>query len=269
MLFSVLMSLYAKERPDFLRQSLDSIFSQTIAPTEVVIVEDGPLTTDLYSVLDEFELNHAEIKRVALKENGGLGNALNEGLKYCSHEIVARMDTDDIALPNRFESQIDIFNTYPDVQVVSCWIDEFEGNPMNIVSTRKIPEFPFEIYKYGKKRCPINHPASVFRKSAILFAGGYRHFPLFEDYYLWVRLLLNGAKFYNIQESLLLFRSSSDVFKRRGGLKHALEEVKFQNHIRAIGYINMLQMVVNITIRFTTRIVPNSLRGFIYKKLRR
>ena len=138
MLFSVLMSLYAKERPDFLRQSLDSIFSQTIAPTEVVIVEDGPLTTDLYSVLDEFELNHAEIKRVALKENGGLGNALNEGLKYCSHEIVARMDTDDIALPNRFESQIDIFNTYPDVQVVSCWIDEFEGNPMNIVSTRKM-----------------------------------------------------------------------------------------------------------------------------------
>lgn len=267
--FSVLMSLYYKERPDYLRQSLDSVFNQTLPPDEVIMVEDGPLTKELYDVLDEYEARHAELKRIPLPVNGGLGKALNEGLKHCSNELVARMDTDDISIPNRFEKQIATFSIYPDADIVSCWIDEFENTPNNVTSTRKLPEFPYEIFKYGKKRCPVNHPAVTFRKSTVLFAGGYQHFPLFEDYFLWVRLLLNGAKIYNIQESLLLFRSSSDMFKRRGGIKHAIEEVRFQNFIRKIGYIGFTRMSINIAIRFTTRIVPNSFRSFIYKKLLR
>lgn len=267
--FSVLMSLYYKEHPDYLRQSLYSVFNQSLPPNEVVLVEDGPLTDELYEVLKEYETRYPEFKRVPLPVNGGLGKALNEGLKHCSYELVARMDTDDIAVKDRFEKQIRTFSIYPDADVVSCWINEFETDPSNIISTRKLPEFPYELFKYGKKRCPVNHPAVVFRKSAVLFAGGYRHFPLFEDYYLWVRLLLNGAKFYNIQESLLLFRTSPDMFRRRGGLKHALEEIRFQNFIRRIGYIGYLRMSINIAIRFTTRVVPNSLRSFIYKKLLR
>ena len=267
--FSVLMSLYYKERPDYLRQSLDSVFNQTLPPDEVIMVEDGPLTDELYRVLDEYGSIHPELKRIPLPVNGGLGKALNEGLKHCSHELVARMDTDDIALPYRFEKQMMTFSDYPDADVVSCWIDEFENVPSNIVSTRKLPEFPYELFKYGKKRCPVNHPAVVFRKSAVLFAGGYRHFPLFEDYFLWVRLLLNGARIYNHQESLLLFRSSPDMFKRRGGFKHAIEEIRFQNSIRKIGYIGYPRMYMNIIIRFTTRIVPNYVRSFIYKKILR
>lgn len=267
--FSVLMSLYAKEHPEYLRESLDSIFSQTLLPNEVVMVEDGPLTPELYAVLDEYSATHSEIKRVPLAQNGGLGKALNEGLKHCTHDLVARMDTDDIAKPERFEKQIQLFKQYPLAEVVSCWIDEFEGAPTNVVSTRKLPEFPFEVFNYGKLRCPINHPAVMFRKESVLFAGGYRHFPLFEDYYLWVRLLLNGAHFYNIQESLLLFRTSPDMFKRRGGLKHALTEIKFQRHINKIGYISTSRMFLNIIIRFTTRIVPNSIRELVYKKLLR
>lgn len=269
MAFSVLMSLYAKERPDYLRQSFDSVFNQTLPPDEVILVEDGSLTDELNAVLNEYEEKHPELKRIKLPINGGLGKALNEGLKHCSHELIARMDTDDIAKPNRFEKQLAVFDKYPDVEVVSCWIDEFENISSNVISTRKLPEFPFELFEYGKKRCPINHPAVTFRKSSILFAGGYRHFPLFEDYYLWVRLLLNGAKFYNIQESLLLFRSSSDMFKRRGGLKHALEEIRFQNHIRKIGYIGFFRMCLNIAIRFTTRVIPNSLRSKIYRNFLR
>lgn len=267
--FSVLMSLYYKERPEFLRQSLDSVFNQSLLPTEVVLVEDGPLTKELYKVLEEFKESHLELKIVSLSTNRGLGKALNEGLKHCSYELVARMDTDDIAKSDRFEKQMDIFEKYPQVDVVSSWIDEFKDAPSNIVSIRKLPEFPYEIYHYAKKRCPINHPVVMFKKDSVLFAGGYQHFPLFEDYFLWIRLLLNGSKFYNLQESLLLFRTSDDMFKRRGGLKHAITEIRFQNKIRKIGFISFFQFIENIYVRFITRVVPNKLRKFIYKNFLR
>lgn len=267
--FSVLLSLYYKEKAEFLRQSLDSIFNQTVPPAEVVLVLDGPLTTELETVVGEYQKAHAELKTVRLEKNGGLGNALNEGLKHCSHELVARMDTDDIARHDRFEKQLKAFEYFPQVEVVSAWIDEFIGNKDNVISTRKLPEFPFQIYRYAKKRCPVNHPVVMFRKTSIMLAGGYRHFPLFEDYYLWIRLLLNGVKFYNVQESLLSFRTSADMYKRRGGLKHALTEVKFQNHIRQLGFISWPRMWLNICIRFSTRIMPNHLREFVYRHLLR
>lgn len=262
--FSVLMSIYYKEQPNYLRESLDSVFNQTVKPDEVVLVEDGPLTDELYVVLEEYELKYPQLKRVPLTVNGGLGKALNEGLKHCSNELVARMDTDDISKPDRFEKQLKVFKQYPQIEVLSSWIDEFEGNEQNIISTRKLPEFSFEIAKFAKKRCPINHPVAMFRKNSILFAGGYRHFPLFEDYYLWIRLLMNGANFYNIQESLLLFRTSPEMFKRRGGFKHGITEIKFQNHIRKIGFISWWIFIQNITTRFIVRILPNSMRTFIY-----
>lgn len=269
MSFSVLMSLYSKERPDYLRQSFDSVFNQTLKPSEVILVEDGPLTDELYSVLDEYQKKYPELKRIPLPQNGGLGKALNEGLKHCSYELVARMDTDDIAVSDRFEKQTKVFDKYPQVEVVSAWIQEFDSDSGNNIAIRKIPEFPFEIYKYGKKRCPVNHPVVMFKKKTVDFAGGYLPFPLFEDYYLWVRLLLNGAKFYNIQECLLNFRTSTDMYKRRGGLKHALDEVRFQRHIRKLGYISRTLLITNVMIRFTTRIFPNSLRAWIYKNLLR
>lgn len=269
MQFSVLISLYDKEFPEYLRMSLDSVFSQTLRPTEVIIVEDGPLTDSLYEIVNEYSLKYQEIKIVKLEKNCGLGKALNEGLKHCSYEFVVRMDTDDIAKPDRFEKQLSVFQKYPQVEVVSSWIDEFEGTPDNVISTRKLPEYPYEIAQYAKKRCPINHPAVMFKKNSILFAGGYRPFPLFEDYYLWVRLLINGAKFYNIQESLLFFRTSPDMYKRRGGLKHAINEIKFQNHIRKLGFISKLEFLQNISIRFIVRIIPNSIREIVYHKFLR
>lgn len=262
---AVLMSVYRRERPEWLRESLRSVYGQTLRPAQVVMVVDGPVGEELEAVLAEFP----ELTLVRLAENGGLGRALNEGLKHCEHELVARMDTDDVAEPTRLEKQARVFERYPQVEVVSCWIDEFEGEPANVVSTRRLPEFHYEIYEYGKRRCPVNHPAVMFRRGSVVMAGGYRHFPLFEDYYLWVRLLLSGAKFYNIQESLLRFRMSPDMFKRRGGWRHALTEVRFQNHIRRLGYIGWGRMTVNVGVRFAARIVPNGVRAFIYRRLLR
>lgn len=262
------MSIYAKERPDYLRQALDSVFHQTVTPDEVVIVEDGALTSDLYSVLDEYEKRYPRLNRIPLATNGGLGNALNEGLKYCSNEIIARMDTDDISTPDRFFKQLKIFEEFPQTEIVSSWIDEFIDTPDNIISTRKVPQYHYEILKYGQTRNPINHPAVMFKKSTVLFAGNYQPVPLFEDYFLWVRLLMNGARFYNIQESLLRFRASPDMYKRRGGLKYAVAEARFQNHVRRVGFISLWRFISNITIRFIPRIMPNCCRTFIYRIIR-
>ena len=269
MKFSVLLSIYHKEKPEYLRQSLDSIFAQTLRADEVILVKDGPLTEELDKVLDEYQSRYPELKTVPLKENVGLGKALNEGLKHCSHEIVARMDTDDICKPFRFEKQIAAFESHPEYDLVSSWIEEFSGTTDNIKSVRAIPELPEQIYEYGKKRCPVNHPATMFRKQAVLKAGGYKHFPFLEDYYLWARMLVGGAKFYNIQESLLYFRSSEEVYKRRGGFKYAVTEVKFMWELHRIGYIGLLKTMTNSVIRFTVRVVPNSFRSWIYSTLLR
>ena len=268
-MFSVLISIYKKELPSSFLASLDSVFNQTLLPTEVIIIKDGPLTKELNTIIEEYSQKYLIIKVIALPVNQGLGNALNEGLKHCSYELIARMDTDDIAKPNRFKKQIEIFEKYPNIDVVGAWIEEFENNPSNIISIRKLPETFKDIYSYAKKRCPINHPVVMFKKSAVLAAGGYQHFPLFEDYYLWVRMLKNGAQFYNIQESLLYFRFSPDMFKRRGGWKYALNEYKLQKEFKRIGFINAANLWYNIFIRFTLRVLPNNMRTTIYKKLLR
>lgn len=266
MYFSVLLSVYKKERIDNLRQSLDSLFAQTIFPDEVILVEDGPLSDKLNNVVNEYQSNYSALKVVSLPVNQGLGKALNEGLKHCSHDLVARMDTDDIAKPERFEKQVKIFQKHPEVDVVGSWIDEFEGDISHVVSVRRLPECHEDILSFAKKRNPINHPVVMFRKGAVFAAGGYQHFPLFEDYYLWVRMLMNGAKFYNIQESLLYFRSSPDMFKRRGGLKYVGTEVRFQNFLLRSHFISFPRYVQNVIIRVVTRIMPNRWRAFLYKK---
>lgn len=265
MSFSVLLSLYSKESPEFLRQSLDSVFNQTLPPDEVVLVEDGPLTDELYAVL----VKYPQLKIIKLEENGGLGKALNEGLKHCSFELVARMDTDDICFPDRFEKQIKFMEENPEYDLVSSWIAEFENDVNCIVSIRKVPETPGEIYEYCKKRCPVNHPAVVFRKSAVQKVGGYltEYFP--EDYFLWIRMLMNGAKFYNFQEPLLYFRKSSETIKKRGGWKYAIGEVHIQKMIYNLGFISYFNFLKNSCIRFCVRILPLKLRMLVYNKMLR
>lgn len=265
-MFSVLLSLYIKENPVFLRQSLDSIFHQTLLPDEVILVEDGPLTPELEQVVSDYSTRYPILKVVPLSKNQGLGKALNEGLKHCSYDLVARMDTDDIAKPDRFRRQMEVFEAHPEIDVCGAWIDEFEGDVNQVLSTRKLPEHQEEIVAYALSRNPVNHPVVMFRKSAVIAAGGYQHFPLFEDYYLWLRMLKNGAKFYNIPESLLFFRTSSDMFKRRGGWKYAKDELRFLAMMRKMGMIGWGRFAMNVIIRFPMRVMPNSVRGFLYKK---
>lgn len=265
--FSVLMSLYAKERPDYLRQSLESIFAQSLRANEVILIEDGPLTNELYEIVNKFTEKHCELKVVPLPVNVGLGNALNEGLKYCSYDLVARMDTDDIAKPDRFLKQVSFMKLHPEIDSCSAWIEEFLDNKENVISVKKLPETSVEIYKYGKSRCPINHPVSIFRKKSVIECGGYGPFP--EDYHLWGKMLVKGYKLYNIQESLLFFRTSDDVYKRRGGWNYYKAMLKLQRSLYNISYISYSEFIKNIMIRTVVALIPNKFRAIIYLKLLR
>ena len=219
--YSILMSVYSKEQPRYLRESLESMFNQTVKTNDFVLVLDGPLTDELYGVINEFKDKYRSIlNTVQLDENVGLGRALNIGLKKCKNEIVARMDSDDISLPNRCELQLSEFINNPNLDIVSGIIYEFDGNRDCITSKKTLPIKNNDIYKYAKKRCPFNHPCAMYKKSTVFKAGGYQHFLWFEDYFLWVRMLKNNVEVCNIVEPLLLMRSENEMYKRRGGFKY-------------------------------------------------
>jgi len=264
--FSILISVYKHEKAAYLKECFDSILQQTLPPTEIILVEDGQLTEELYAAIEEECQRFNNIIRVPLEKNCGLGIALNKGLEACHYDIIARMDTDDICLPDRFEKQWNFLNDHPDIDVLSAWITEFVDVPSNKVSIRSLPEQHDEIYEFGKTRNPINHPAVMFRKHAVEAVGSYQPAPLFEDYFLWARMLQANHRFHNIQEPLLLFRRSSAMMKRRGGQQYARHEIDFQKKIRDIGYITTWRMTKNIILRCGIRIMPNSLRTWIYKR---
>ncbi|HBC31851.1 MAG TPA: amylovoran biosynthesis protein AmsE [Clostridiales bacterium] len=266
-MFSVLLSIYYKENPDYLKQSLDSLFQQTLLADEIILMKDGPLTSELDSIIDDYRNKYKTITVISLKENEGLGIALNEGLNHCSHNLVARMDTDDIAKPSRFEKQIQQFELDPELDVVGSWVDEFVDSKENIVSKRKVPENHREIYSFAKKRNPINHPSVMFKKDAVLKTGNYQHFPLFEDYYLWARMLMSGCKFYNIQESLLYFRTTPQTFERRGGVEYLKNEIKLQKTFYKLKFISLYTYLMNVFIRIIVRLLPNKPRAALYGAL--
>ena len=264
--FSVLISVYHKESSSYFERALKSIINQTIKPEEIVLVEDGELNEKLYKVIDDFKSEYPKIiKVVKLKENLGLGKALSIGIKNCKYDLVARMDTDDISKPKRFEKQLNIFKENPDIDIVGSWVDEFQGNTNNIVSKRKVPETNKQILRYLKKRNPFNHTTIMYKKRSVIEAGNYKEFYLNEDYYLWIRMLKMGFEAYNIQESLLYFRIDKSTFKRRGGIKYAFQDIKLQNKLLELKIINRLEYLRNIILKPIVRLLPNIIRESIYK----
>lgn len=267
-MFSVLLSVYSGEHSEFLDQALSSIVCQTLRPAEIVLVKDGPLTEALEQVIDSYLKTYGSLfKIVALPYNQGLGHALNEGLKSCTYDLVARMDTDDIAKPDRFAKQMKVFAQDPDLDICSSWIEEFESTPQCILAVKKVPEKHEEILHYAKHRCPVNHPAVMYRKHVVQEVGGYEGFP--EDYRLWIKMILHGSKFYNIQESLLYFRFSRATIKRRGGMKYAVSDVVSQWGFYKLGFLSLFDLLYNISVRSFVRLVPTNVRFLIYKKCMR
>lgn len=271
MKFSVLMSIYFKEKSSNFNRAMQSIWDeQSIKPSEIILVEDGKLTDELYNAINLWKERLGQnLKVIKLKENLGLGDALAMGLKECSFELVARMDSDDISLPKRFEKQLEIFRTNENIDICSSWISEFETDESSIYAYRKLPESHNDIVKFAKLRSPINHPATMFKKSAVLQAGNYQKMLLIEDYYLWVRMILKGFKFYNIQEVLVNMRAGKDQLTRRQGLKYAINELKVQHLFYKMGFLNLYEFLRNAMLKFSVRIMPKFILRVVYKILRR
>lgn len=252
--FSVLMSVYAKDKPNFLKQALDSILNQTVKPDETVLVQDGPLTAELEKVINDYKTNLFKI--ISLETNKGLGAALAEGIKNCTCDIVARMDADDLSTPDRFEKQLNFLIDNPDIDVVSCFAATFENNPEKTLFVRRGPLTHNEIEKKFRFRFCMNHAPSMFRKKAILATGNYTAFEGLEDYLLWAKMILNGSKMATIGEVLYYHRWEQKLLGRRSGIKRAAQQIKLQREFLKIGFINKRQFLRNVLIRTIAAVLP-------------
>lgn len=268
--YSVLMSVYYKESPENLKTAMDSMFVQSIPPDEFVLICDGPLTSELDNVIDEKEREYPNVLRVVrFSENRGLGNALQSGLRKCKFDIVARMDSDDISLPDRCKKQLDYLEKHPEVSLVGGAIAEFQTDPSIICSKRIVPEKHEEIVEFSKFRNPFNHMTLMYRKKDVMSAGGYRHFQYLEDYYLWIRMFIRGYKGHNLQDVLVYARIGNGMLQRRSGLEYAKSQNKLFGFMLKNNYITKIQYAKAIMSRTIISICPHFVRKLAYDKMLR
>lgn len=263
--FSVLISVYYNENPTWLKEAFDSVFEQTIQPSEIVLVKDGPLTRELDEVIEEYSKRFPLFCIISNKENLGLGLALQKGILACCNEIIARMDTDDTMPKDRFEKQLKAISEGYDV--VSCWSQIFTEDMQNTVAIKKRPELHEDIVKLAKRRSPVCHAACFVRKSAVIKAGNYQHCRFYEDYHLWVRMIISGARFYNIQEPLYNVRTTMEQLQRRGGIKYLKNELIVFRQFYKMGFYSFKDVVINSVIRIIVRLSPNKLREWLIVKI--
>ena len=267
--YSVLMSVYVREKAERLRSAMNSIWEQTVSTDDFVLVCDGPLNAELNDVICEMQREHDALRVIRLDRNKGLGNALNIGIKECRHELVARMDSDDISRPERCERQLRVFLEHPEISICSGTVEEFETSIEEIEARRVLPETHEDIVEFAKKRNPFNHPCVMYKKSAVEMSGGYQEYHLLEDYYLWIRMILKGCIGYNIQDPLLWMRAGSDMYKRRSGWKYVQSQRRLMSYMKKTGFINRRQFVLGGTKRTIVALLPNCIRSILYKKLLR
>lgn len=262
--YSVLMSLYVKEKPEYLIESLESMLQQTILPKQIVIVLDGEITSELQVVINKYKLSNPNLfSIVPLEQNIGLGLALNKGLEHCEFELIARMDTDDISYPERCELQLAEFNNHPELDIVGTLTSEFFESPDKIQSIRIVPENHEEILKFSRRRSPFNHPTVMYRKSSIQAVGGYRDILRKEDLDLFARMLENGCKAKNIQKELLYFRSNKDNYKRRKSWTNNSNYIKVIYKFWRRGYSSLWDLLYVTFAQIGMYIAPTWLLKYI------
>ncbi|MEJ8743486.1 glycosyltransferase [Mediterraneibacter sp. HCN-7094] len=268
--FSVLMSLYIKEKREYFEECMQSIIQQTVRPTEIVIVFDGPLGKELKECVNQYREKYPGwIKIIDNKENKGLGLALADGVPACTYDLIARMDTDDIARKDRFQKQLELFIKNPQLDICGSHIIEFEGNINNKLAERKVPLRHSEIAKYQRQRSAFNHMTVMYKKSAVLRAGNYEHCPLMEDDMLWIRMLISGAKCANIDDYLVYARTGYAMIERRGGWSYLKKYKMGRKMILDTGYISRWDYWKTVGIQFVVALVPKKIRLFIFTQLLR
>lgn len=267
--YSVLMSVYKKENPDFLRESINSVLKQTLPADDFVIVCDGPLTVALDRVLFEMQQGReGQIVIHRLARNVGLGRALNAGMKLCRYDVVARMDSDDICFPDRMEKEYKLL-TEQKLDLVGAALLEFAQSPDKPTGKRQVPVDQKTIEQFAKRRNPFNHPTVMYRKQSVERVGGYQDFYLFEDYYLWVRMLKAGMRVRNIEEPLLYMRTGDGMMERRGGIRYARAIWRFRLYLRKSGFCSFMDFMITTPGHIMVALLPSRFRKWFYQSLLR
>ncbi len=268
--YSVLMSVYFKETASNLREAIESMMTQTSLTNDFVLVCDGKLTEKLDAVIDEYVSKYPGVFNIIrIPKNPSWAEVLNIGLKSCKNELVARMDSDDISTPDRCEKQLLYLQSHPEVDVVSTSIGEFSTDSTKIDNVRRLPENNSDIVEFAKYRCPLNHATVIYKKSAVIKSGAYQHFPAYEDYHLWVRMIMSNCVLYNMPDVLYLMRAGENLYARRGGFKYFKIMSKFRMWMYSQKLVGLFKTYYLIAANGAVILMPNSLRGMIYKKLLR
>lgn len=265
--YSVLMAVYHKEQPAQFRLAVSSMLRQTIPPKEIVVVCDGPLPQGLEQVLREFG---RRLRVIRLASHQGLGPALDIGLRSCRQELVARMDADDIAVPERMEILLAEMERFPNASVIGGQIAEFSEDPGRITGYRDVPTCPENIRAFFKRRNPMNHMTVLLRKSSVLAVGSYQNMPNFEDYHLWARLLAAGYELRNVPAVCCLVRANCGLYERRGGLGYFRDTCRLEWALWQLGLISVPRLCKNLAVRFAgTVLVSKRLRRRLYARYNR
>ncbi len=265
--FALLISTYAGDRADYLREAfVSTVHDQTRRPAQVVLVQDGPVGHELAEEIAALaKESPVPVTHVEIPDNRGLGPALDAGLRASEHEIVARMDADDVSVPERFEKQLPLIEAGADIVGSGLW--EFESSVEDVVGRRTPPTDPEEIRRVVRFRDPFNHPTVVYRRSAVQAAGGYADMALMEDYLLFTRMVAGGAAPANLAEPLVHYRVGDGAYARRGGRQLLRSELALQRRFRDLGLTTRGQYLRNVAVRGGYRLVPEGVRKVAYRSL--
>lgn len=267
--FSVSICVYGGDNPKYFDMALESIFTQTLMPNEVVLFVDGPVGEETEKVIAKYE-KYDFFKVIRSEKNVGHGNARRGCMENCTYELVALMDADDICASNRFEKQIQAFSENENLSIVGGQIEEFIDTKENTVGKRSVPLFDSEIKEYMKKRCPMNQVTVMFKRTDVNGVGGYIDWYCEEDYYLWIRMANANLEFCNLSENLVYVRVGNEMYRRRGGTRYFVSEAKLQAYMKKNGMIGIGRYLINVGERFILQIlIPNRLRGWVFKKFAR
>jgi len=268
--FSVVLPVYFRDRPYHLKEALESLLVQTRPAAEIVVVEDGPIDETLKAVIEDVQKDHPEVKVIQLHRNSGLPSALNEGIKACTHEWIARMDADDVCTPDRFEKQIGFLETHPEVDIISSAIDEYDLELQHFFGRRQLPVTHEDIMKFAQWRSPFNHMAVVYRKSAVLEIGSYDpELRSGQDYELWSRLLTAGYRGANLPDVLIKARTGEDFYgRRRRGWRHLKNEWNLVGKLYQNGLFGWPMLWVHRLSKTFVRLLPSGIMKRIYGLMR-
>lgn len=271
--FSVLMSVYNGEKPEYLRDAMDSMLNQSVLPNQFVLVVDGFIRSDLKKVINTFERKFDDkgvsFRQVNLQENIGLGGALKVGIQYCDSTYILRMDSDDISVSDRIEKTIATILKNPGCSVYGGQIEEFKISPNDIERYRVVPEGHSEIKEYSKLRNPLNHVTVCINKKDLLDVGNYESVIYHEDYYLWLKFIMSGKKLLNVNDVWVYVRVGNDLVGRRKGWEYFTHEKTFVSKARTIGFFSKVDSVKYLSSRLLVRFLPKPALHLVYSRLRK